>query len=99
MSDAAIKRVSASAFTIPTDAPEADGTYAWNSTTLVIGQVEAGGKTGIGYSYTDAAACTIISGALAEAVVGLDAFRIPLATKPCYGASAISAAPGLSRQP
>lgn len=79
MSDAAIERVSASAFTIPTDAPEADGTYAWNSTTLVIAQVEAGGKTGIGYSYTDAAACTIISGALAEAVVGLDAFRIPLA--------------------
>lgn len=79
MPDAAIKSVSASAFTIPTDAPEADGTFAWNSTTPVLVEVNAGGKTGIGYSYTDAAAAAIISGALDEAVVDLDAFAIPLA--------------------
>ncbi len=79
MPEAAIKSVSASAFTIPTDAPEADGTFAWNSTTLVLAEVKAGGKTGIGYSYTDAAAAGIINGALAEAVLGLDAFGIPLA--------------------
>ncbi len=79
MPDAAIKNVSASAFTIPTDAPEADGTFAWNSTTLVLAEVEAGGKTGIGYSYTDGAAAQIANGALAEAVAGIDAFAIPLA--------------------
>ena len=79
MPDAAIKSVSASAFTIPTDAPEADGTFAWNSTTLVLAEVNAGGKTGIGYSYTDAAAAAIINGALAEAIVDLDAFAIPRA--------------------
>ncbi len=79
MPDAAIKSVSASAFTIPTDAPEADGTFAWNSTTLVLAEVKAGGKTGIGYSYTDAAAAAVINSVLAEAVADLDAFSIPLA--------------------
>ena len=31
-----IRNVRAHAFTIPTDTPEADGTIAWNSTTLVV---------------------------------------------------------------
>jgi len=31
-----IAETSAAAFTIPTDAPEADGTFAWNSTTLIV---------------------------------------------------------------
>ncbi len=79
MAEAIIETVSASAFTIPTDAPEADGTFAWDSTTLVIAEAGAGGKTGIGYSYTDAAAAAIINGALADVTVGLDAFAIPLA--------------------
>ena len=79
MHDAAIKSVSARAFTIPTDAPEADGTFAWNSTTLVLAEVKAGGKTGVGYSYTDAAAAAVIDGAIAGAVVDLNALEIPLA--------------------
>ena len=33
-----IEKVRAQAFTIPTDKPEADGTIAWNSTTLVRGR-------------------------------------------------------------
>ena len=79
MPDAAIKSLTARAFTIPTDAPEADGTFAWNSTTLVLAEVKAGGKSGMGYSYTDAAAAAIINGALAEVVRDLNAFGIPLA--------------------
>ena len=35
-----------SAFRIPTDAPEADGTIAWDRTTLVLVEVEAGGNSG-----------------------------------------------------
>ncbi|MGZ3667593.1 MAG: enolase C-terminal domain-like protein, partial [Ktedonobacterales bacterium] len=31
-----IQRVEVSAYSIPTDAPEADGTYAWSATTLVL---------------------------------------------------------------
>ena len=42
--DAPIGKVSAHAFTIPTDKPEADGTIAWNSTTLVVVEIIGGDK-------------------------------------------------------
>ena len=42
-SGARVYRVAARAFTIPTDAPESDGTLAWASTTLVLVDAEAGG--------------------------------------------------------
>ena len=29
-------------YTVPTDAPEADGTFAWNSTSMVLVQLECG---------------------------------------------------------
>jgi L-alanine-DL-glutamate epimerase-like enolase superfamily enzyme len=31
-----IQRLTVSAYTVPTDLPESDGTYAWDSTTLVL---------------------------------------------------------------
>lgn len=71
--DAPIQRVTARAYTIPTDGAEADGTIHWRSTTLVIAQVTAGGKTGIGYSYTSGAAVTVIHDTLASAIAGMDA--------------------------
>ncbi|MGA7329920.1 MAG: enolase C-terminal domain-like protein [Rhodomicrobium sp.] len=77
MPEATIKSVSGSAYKIPTDAPEADGTFAWTSTTLVLAEVNAGGKTGIGYSYTDAAAAKLISSTLSEAISGKDALGVP----------------------
>ena len=45
-----IEGVRAQAFEIPTDKPEADGTIAWDSTTLVLVEVSGGGETGVGYS-------------------------------------------------
>ena len=33
--EAAVERIDVTAYKIPTDSPEADGTYAWDSTTLV----------------------------------------------------------------
>ncbi|HEX5235507.1 MAG TPA: enolase C-terminal domain-like protein [Silvibacterium sp.] len=51
LSNASIEEVSVSAYTIPTDAPEADGTFAWDSTTLVVVEINAGGITGLGYTY------------------------------------------------
>jgi L-alanine-DL-glutamate epimerase-like enolase superfamily enzyme len=62
---------------VPTDAPEADGTFAWQDTVLVLAEVEAGGTSGLGYSYTAPAACDVISDPLAGAVLGADAFDIP----------------------
>ena len=45
-----VDNVSATVYKIPTDAPEADGTLAWSSTTLVVAHVTGGGRTGLGYT-------------------------------------------------
>lgn len=66
--EAALGAVRAEAFRIPTDAPEADGTFAWTSTTMVLVEVEAGGQTGMGYTYSDAGAAGLAAGALLKAV-------------------------------
>ncbi len=73
----AIERVEASAYKVPTDAPESDGTLAWDSTTLVLAEISAGGQTGIGFSYASDAAAGIITGKLAKHLEGGDAFCIP----------------------
>ena len=50
-----IERIAVSAYIVPTDFPEADGTLQWNSTTLVLVQVSGGDKEGLGYAYADTA--------------------------------------------
>ena len=62
--------VTATVYEIPTDRPEADGTLAWSSTTLVIARVTAGGRTGLGYTYGSGACKPLIEGELAAAVTG-----------------------------
>ena len=76
-SNAAVTDISVSAFTIPTDAPEADGTYAWDRTTLVLVEATAAGKSGLGYTYADVATAQLIHDTLADIVRGRDAFAIP----------------------
>ncbi|HEY3649040.1 MAG TPA: hypothetical protein VGL33_13785 [Streptosporangiaceae bacterium] len=51
MNDPAIESVAAEVYTVPTDAPEADGTLTWDSTTLVLARVQAGGVGGLGWTY------------------------------------------------
>ena len=41
-----LERLDVSAYTIPTDAPESDGTLEWDSTTIVVVEVAAGGDDG-----------------------------------------------------
>jgi L-alanine-DL-glutamate epimerase-like enolase superfamily enzyme len=74
--EAAIEGVSVSAYTVPTDAPESDGTAEWDSTTIVVVEVKAGTATGIGYTYAPAAAGKLVEEKLAEIVQGRDAFAI-----------------------
>jgi L-alanine-DL-glutamate epimerase-like enolase superfamily enzyme len=62
--------VTAEVYEIPTDRPEADGTLAWSSTTLVIARVTAGGLAGFGYTYGSGACKPLIEGELAAAVTG-----------------------------
>ena len=72
-----IARIEAGAYRIPTDAPEADGTIAWNATTMVLAQASAGGHTGLGWTYAHAAAAAVIADPLRDVVLDRDADDIP----------------------
>ena len=71
-----IEGLDVSAYTVPTDAPESDGTYSWEKTTIVIVEAHAGGKCGLGYSYADTATANLIGTMLETAVRGQDAMNV-----------------------
>jgi L-alanine-DL-glutamate epimerase-like enolase superfamily enzyme len=71
-----VERLEVHAYTIPTDEPESDGTLEWDSTTIVVVEAHAGGRTGLGYTYCDAAAAEVISSQLAGAVEGEDVMDV-----------------------
>jgi L-alanine-DL-glutamate epimerase-like enolase superfamily enzyme len=68
--------VSAAAYAVPTDAPEADGTFAWDSTTMVVVSVSAAGSVGTGWTYAPAAAVGVVDDLLAPVVGGGDPARV-----------------------
>lgn len=72
-----IEQVEAKAWCVPTDAPEADGTLAWDSTTIVIARIHAGGCIGIGYTYGHAALAAMIRDPLRDCLLGHDPCDIP----------------------
>ena len=72
-----IKDVKVSAYKIPTATPEADGTTEWNSTTLVLVEVIAANKTGIGYTYANEATAIVIDQVLKKIVNDANALDIP----------------------
>lgn len=74
-----ITRLAASAYTVPTETPESDGTFEWYETTIVVVEVEAGGAKGLGFSYTSHAAVHVIEQQLVPCVVGLEAMDTPAA--------------------
>src|SRR5579884_770457 len=75
--EAAVERVVVSAYTIPTDAPESDGTLEWGATTIVTVEPAAAGMRGFGYTYADVATARLISDRLAGIVLGQDAMATP----------------------
>jgi L-alanine-DL-glutamate epimerase-like enolase superfamily enzyme len=66
---------SVSFYIIPTDAPEADGTTAWDSTSMVLVRLECGATKALGYSYADVATVAVANKLLQEIVLGSDALR------------------------
>jgi L-alanine-DL-glutamate epimerase-like enolase superfamily enzyme len=68
-----VERLDVSAYEVPTDEPESDGTLEWGSTTIVVVEAHAGGKTGLGYTYAPAAAGKLVEEKLASEVEGTDA--------------------------
>ena len=72
-----IERVTAQAFRIPTDAPEADGTIAWTATGMVVAEIAAGGVTGLGYSYASAGSARVVEEILADVLIGSVPVDVP----------------------
>jgi L-alanine-DL-glutamate epimerase-like enolase superfamily enzyme len=71
--EAAVQQLEVAAYEIPTDAPEADGTLEWDSTTLVVVHAHSAGEVGLGYTYADLSTAKLIESKLAGVVRGLDA--------------------------
>ena len=71
-----IEKITASCYTVPTETPESDGTLQWEHTTLVLVEVAAGGKEGLGYSYADVATGRLIESLLNDVVMRMNAFDI-----------------------
>ena len=59
-----------SAYTIPTDEPESDGTLEWSSTTIVVVEAVGGGRRGIGWTYAPEAAGGVVIELLAPVSPG-----------------------------
>jgi len=66
---------SVSFYTIPTDAPEADGTFAWDSTSMVLVQLQCGEVEALGYTYADAGTAAATHKLLHSIVLGSDPMR------------------------
>jgi L-alanine-DL-glutamate epimerase-like enolase superfamily enzyme len=77
--EATVERLDVSAYTVPTEGPESDGTLEWDATTLVVVEARAGGEVGIGFTYADAASARLIESKLVGAVEGCDAMSVPAA--------------------
>jgi L-alanine-DL-glutamate epimerase-like enolase superfamily enzyme len=69
-----IEELKASAYTVPTEEPESDGTLTWTSTTLVLVELSGGGQTGIGYTYGDRSIAALARERLAAVLKGQDVF-------------------------
>lgn len=91
-----IDRLDVAAFTVPTSSPEADGTLAWNETTIVTVAAGAGGTAGLGYTYADVSAAQLIDRTLKKIVVGRSAMRVPAAWNAMWAAIRNFGRPGIS---
>jgi L-alanine-DL-glutamate epimerase-like enolase superfamily enzyme len=95
---AVVERVDTAVFTVPTDAPEADGTLAWDSTTLVLATVRCGDVTGLGYTYAPAATARVVDELLASVVAGSPALDVPRINEAMHRAVRNAGLPGVAAQ-
>ncbi len=69
-----ISKTNVRVYQVPTDAPEADGTLAWDKTTMVMVELFADGTRGMGYTYADAATAKAAEHLLQHSIAGKDPF-------------------------
>jgi L-alanine-DL-glutamate epimerase-like enolase superfamily enzyme len=86
MTDTPVQRLRAASYLIPTDLPEADGTLAWDSTTMVVVHAEADGQVGTGWTYSTAAAAQVVTEVLAKVVTGRSALDVPAGNEAMFRA-------------
>jgi L-alanine-DL-glutamate epimerase-like enolase superfamily enzyme len=91
-----LRRPAVSVYTVPTDAPEADGTLAWDTTTVVIVEVSAADATGTGWTYGPAAVGDFLSEYLAPLVEGRSALDVPAAHEAMCRAVRNAGRPGIA---
>jgi L-alanine-DL-glutamate epimerase-like enolase superfamily enzyme len=72
-----VDEIVTSVFVVPTEGPEADGTLAWDSTTVVVVEARACGSAGSGWTYSGKGAATVVTERLADVVTGSDAMAPP----------------------
>jgi L-alanine-DL-glutamate epimerase-like enolase superfamily enzyme len=72
-----LESVEVACYTVPTDAPEADGTIAWDSTTMVLVTASSGTTSGMGWTYGPASCGAVVSDLLAGVVTGRCAWDVP----------------------
>jgi L-alanine-DL-glutamate epimerase-like enolase superfamily enzyme len=94
--EASIEGLEVRAYTVPTDAPEADGTLAWDATTIVVVHATGGGETGLGYTYADVSTATLIESKLAGVVRGRDALAPQASWATMVGAIRNLGRPGIA---
>jgi L-alanine-DL-glutamate epimerase-like enolase superfamily enzyme len=72
-----VDAVTARVLTVPTSSPEADGTLAWDSTTVVLVQVRCGDEVGTGWTYGPGACALVVREQLSDTVIGTNALDVP----------------------
>lgn len=77
LSDNSVEKVDVAVFTIPTDAPEGDGTLRWDSTTLIVCEVRAADRVGLGYTYGNKAIAIVADHLANECLLHRSALGIP----------------------
>ncbi len=78
------ERLRVGAFQVPTDAPESDGTFAWDQTTLIVVEISAAGETGMGYTYAGAGVANTIEGQLENVLRRHDLLDTESIWQACY---------------
>ena len=72
-----IESVDVGVYAVPTDQPEADGTLAWTATTMVLVEVRAGERSGLGRTYAGAACAAVLEQQLSAICVGASPIDVP----------------------
>jgi L-alanine-DL-glutamate epimerase-like enolase superfamily enzyme len=94
--EARVQEIEVAAYKVPTDAPEADGTLSWDSTTIVVVHARAAGESGLGYTYADVSTAKLIESKLAGVARDTDAMSPEAAWRAMVGAIRNLGRPGIA---